>query len=453
MRGLPHLIIPVETAARELDAKLLLSLFASHTGMNVTLGNKALLNLRIADLEPGIYLSHNFNSGRDRIISLAKKLGHTLVAWDEEGLVWINEDIYRKRRINLRALENLDLLILWGLQQEKAVAPVLGVSGPPTLRAGNPRADLLRPELRSLYTQRASELKAELGNFILVNSNFGWINHALARDRSGPVLGHLEAVSEKSGFPLAYLKHRFDIYLAFVETLPAIAARFPHRKIVVRPHPSESRDGWVKATGNLPNVLVRYDNELVPWLLAAGHIVQNGCTTAVEAALLGRAAISYRPYIVAEHEIPQPHRVSHVAQQKDELLELLSQPSLTDRVPSEFTSALDEMVTGRAGALASERIVNELVRLVGKGGKGPSAAKRLMAKVAGNLRRVEKSVARHIPGSPSQAHYIAQKFPPMPASAIATRLKEQACCVGLPAPEVTAITDRIFRIAPAVTTC
>jgi surface carbohydrate biosynthesis protein len=107
-----HLFLPVETAARELDAKLLLALFASHSGMVVTIGNKALINLRIGSLEPGIYLSHNFNAGRDRII--ARDLGHRIVAWDEEGLVWINEEIYRRRRVNPSALAKLGMLLLWG---------------------------------------------------------------------------------------------------------------------------------------------------------------------------------------------------------------------------------------------------------------------------------------------------------------------------------------------------
>jgi surface carbohydrate biosynthesis protein len=179
-----HLVLPVETAARELDAKLLLALFASHSGMVVTIGNKALINLRIGSLEPGIYLSHNFNTGRDRIISLARDLGHRIVAWDEEGLVWINEEIYRRRRVNPSALAKLDMLLLWGEEQHRAMLPTLRSINAVVRLIGNPRSDLLRSELRPIHKQRAQDLQNEFGDFILVNSNFGWINHALARDRS-----------------------------------------------------------------------------------------------------------------------------------------------------------------------------------------------------------------------------------------------------------------------------
>ena len=449
MSSRQHLILPVETAARELDAKLLLSLFATARGMEVTLGNKSLLNLRIGQLRPGVYLSHNFNAGRDRIISLARSLGHVVAAWDEEGLVWINEEIYRRRRASAQAMAQLDLLLLWGKEQAQALSPLTSELKAKVLTSGNPRADLLRPELRGLYRERVAALKAELGDFILVNSNFGWINHALAKSRHAPVDDHLREVAAKSGFPFAYLQHRYRIYRAFTAVIPKIALRFPERKIVIRPHPSENRDGWAAEVGTLPNVVVRYDSELVPWLLASGHILQNGCTTAVETAMLGRASISYRPFLVAEHEIPQPHRVSHIAETETALLDLLADPNITETVPVDFSAALHAMVTGLEGPLASQTIAKEMGRMIAEHADVPSWAGRMTARARAGIRRVEKSIMRHVPGSSSQLHYVSQKFPPITTAEIAVRLANFAAHLALPVPEVSQTTDRIFRIEPA----
>lgn len=443
-----HLILPVETAARELDAKLLLALFAAHGGMQVTLGNKAFINLDIAKLDPGIYLSHNFNAGRDRIIAIARDLGHRIVAWDEEGLVWINEEIYRSRRVNPSALARLDVLLLWGKEQHRAIQPMLTGNRPEVRSVGNPRADLLRPELRRIYEDRAEALRKELGDFILMNSNFGWINHALANSRAGSVQEHLVATAAKSGFPLAYLQHRHAIYQSFVELVPEIARMFPARKIIVRRHPSESPEAWVRAIGQIPNVEFRYDSDLVPWLLAAGHILQNGCTTAVETALLGRAAISFRPVVVEAHEIPQPNRVSHQAHSVADVMAMLSDPGLTDRVAPAFKTALDDMVTSRTGQLAAERIVTDLHKLVAESPVRASSMKRLKATAQATARRLEKAMLQHIPGSSSQLHYISQKFPPTPVGEIRTRLDQLAGKLNMSAPLVRQLQDRIFRIEP-----
>lgn len=441
-----HLILPVETAARELEAKLLLALVATQKGMTVTLGNKALVNLRIGSLEPGIYLSHNFNAGRDRIIALARDLGHRIVAWDEEGLVWINAEIYRRRRVNASALAKLDMLFLWGGEQHAAMLPALEGFGGEVKISGNPRADLLRPELRPIYSERVTSLKQDLGDFILVNSNFGWINHALAQGRGGNE-EQLKAIAAKSGFPLEYLRHRQKIYRAFVELIPVIAKRFPYRKIVVRRHPSESPEAWIAAVGHLPNVVFKFDSDLVPWLLAAGHILQNGCTTAVETALLGRAAISYRPAIVAEHEIPQPNLVSHQARTANEVMALLADSGTTDTVPPAFSEALDGMVACRSGSLSAQAIVDELLQLSPRGHGG---FERSWAKTRALGRWAEKAVMRHVPGSASQQHYVNQKFPPTSVADIEARLVVLTQHLKLERPSVFGIADRIFRIGPVV---
>lgn len=442
--GVPHLILPVETAARELDAKLLVSLFAADRGMKVTLGNKALLNLQIGSLAPGVYLSHNFNAGRDRIISIARQLGHQVVAWDEEGLVWINEEIYRRRRADENALRNLEAIFLWGEEQAQALRPLTKKLGVKSMVVGNPRADLLRPELRKLFQRKVAALSAEFGDFILFNSNFGWINHALASQDGSR--SDLESAATKSGFPLAYLQHRYQIYQAFTQLIPLIAKRFPNRKIVVRPHPSESRDGWVKQTKGLENVTVRYDNDLVPWLLAASHILQNGCTTAVETAVLGRTAISYCPVTCAEHEIPQPNLVSHHAKDAEAVFRLLADSQMTDTQPAGFADSLQHMVASLDGAFASERIVDAIVA-ISANGKSAGMLERTLGKTLALVRRVEKSVTSNAAGSASQPEYISQKFAPTSVESIRDRLQEFAVLLQKPMPDVTELSDRIFEIS------
>jgi surface carbohydrate biosynthesis protein len=444
--GVPHLILPVETAARELDAKLLVSLFAADRGMKVTLGNKALLNLRIGSLAPGVYLSHNFNAGRDRIISIARQLGHHVVAWDEEGLVWINEEIYRRRRADESALRNLEAIFLWGEDQAKALRPLTQKLGVKSMIVGNPRADLLRPELRTLFQQKVTALSAEFGDFILVNSNFGWINHALATHDGSRT--DLESAATKSGFPLAYLQHRYEIYQAFTQLIPQIARRFPNRKIVVRPHPSESREGWVRQTQGLDNVIVRYDNDLVPWLLSASHILQNGCTTAVETAMLGRTAISYRPFIHTRYEIPQPNLVSHHAEDAEAVYRLLADNQITDTRPAGFSVVLQHMVASLDGALASERIVDAIVAVSAQG-RSASAWGRTFGKALALVRRVEKAATRNTAGSASQPDYISQKFAPTSVGSIRDRLQEFAVLLQKPMPDVNELSDRIFEIRPS----
>jgi surface carbohydrate biosynthesis protein len=446
---LKHLILPVETTARELDAKLLLALHATKRGIMVTLGNKALLNLDISKLEPGIYLSHNFNAGRDRIIAIARQLGHRVVAWDEEGLVWINEAVYRSRRTSRRAIANIEAIFAWGQEQVDALEPATRGMPVKVVTTGNPRADLLRPEMRPLYTARVGELKAEFGDFVLINSNFGWINHALFHGDTGKDGKDLDVVAAKSGFPVGYLQHRHAIYREFVNVLPEISKRFSNRRIVIRPHPSESNVGWLKASEGLPNVTVRYDSELVPWLMAASHIIHNGCTTAVEAAMLDRVAISFRPIIAPEYEIPQPRRVSIEAGNAAQLIKLLATKGLTDNPPADRKAVLEHMVISMSGPSSSARIAKAIDALFEDPFLPPPRWLRGVGHAAAIVRRAEKFIKHFHPGAASNPAYYSHKFPPISEIKILARLQSLAVLTGAATPKVREISDRIFRITPA----
>ncbi|NUZ05243.1 hypothetical protein HQN59_05650 [Schlegelella sp. ID0723] len=444
-----HLILPVETAARELDAKLLLAVHAVQRGVAVTLGLKALLNLAIDRFPAGVFLPPNFSRSSEKMIAIAGQLGHRVVGWDEEGLVWINEAMYRERRVSRRSLAGLEKVFAWGAQQADALRPALDGLDVDLVLAGHPRADLLRPALRASYAARAEALRAELGDFILVNSNFGWLNHALRYGFTANGERDLAALAARSGFPADYLAHRLALYNRFVEVLPAIARRFPDRQIVIRPHPSESDVDWRRASEGLANVTVRYDSELIPWLLAAGHIIHNGCTTALETAMLDRTPISYRPVISPRHEIPQPALVSVEARTPADLLDLLGDGGLTRRVEAPVATNLAGLVASASGALASERMAAVIDAMLSEPRPPVSRWRRLGGRAAAMQRRMKHRRTSAAGDSSRNPAYYSQKFPPTPVAEIEARTAAFAAALGLPAPRVAEISDRVFRLTPA----
>ena len=81
------LIIPVETQVRELDAKLLLGCIAAESGFPVIIGSRAFLHFRVDSIPRGVYLAKSMRSLSIRMFDILRKLGHEIVAWDEEGLL------------------------------------------------------------------------------------------------------------------------------------------------------------------------------------------------------------------------------------------------------------------------------------------------------------------------------------------------------------------------------
>jgi len=447
-------ILPVETAARELDAKLLMAAQLAARGGAVIVGSHARINnrLHLLPVEIGdVYVSQTIIRAKRRLFGILGDLGLRIAAWDEEGFVWRGPDFYRERRLDAVNFRRLVRFYAWGEQQASVVRAAFPDLASERLKVtGNPRQDLLAEPFRPLFAEAAARLQAELGDFILVNSNFGSLNHA--RDphpRLERTEAELAAIAAKSIHDLDYIRFRYRVFRSFVTLLPKLASAFPERTIVVRPHPSENPEVWKMAAAGLENVVVRYEHDLVPWLMAASAIIHNGCTTAIEAALLGRPAIEYRAEENPDWENPQPAAVSVSARTPDDVIRLIGEgvPPL-ERAAVE--SALSEIMSGWNEGLASARIAEDLMRLIERPHPSPSPVRRMRGLAASALRGVEKWITgRILPSKSANPAYIDKKFPPMAEEAVEARLARLAALAGLPVPRFEALGDRLWRIMPA----
>ncbi len=438
-----NLYIPVETAARELDGKLLLALHGVGRGHKVVLGNRSMMSNIMHRFEPGVFFTHNFTRKRRRFLRIMRQLGHRIVGVDEEGLVWLDEDSYCHRRADVAAMGCMDAIFAWGVEHAEVLASVAGQPGPDIIAAGNPRTDLLRPPLREIYRPAADRLQEKHGNFILINSNFGILNFALAQsngdgEKTDAELGELARTYQ---FPEEFFKFRYAVYRAFVKLLPELSARFPDRQIVIRPHPSENPAAWIEASKGLDNILVKYDAELIPWLMAADAVIHNGCTTALETAILARPAIMYRPVNGGEFEIRQPLKVSIVAEDKTRLFDAIEKPqSGNETIDAELTN----LVSGLQGPTSSQRIIDAISALPRR--EPVSRVSRLAGQTRSLWRGCERSLRKLDRSSLAHADYIDHKFPPISAGEVSARLAEFAGRLDMPLPKVTELSDRIFSI-------
>ena len=151
-----YLYIPVEIKVRELHGKLLLAMFAAEAGLKVIFGRQKELRKRLSSLPPGIYLDKSVAVSKERWFERFRNLGNTVLAWDEEGLV-IQEEQYVKSRFSKKSFQQVDLFFSWGQAQRDILTREVTEDKHKILLAGNPRFDMLRPELRQFYALAAKD--------------------------------------------------------------------------------------------------------------------------------------------------------------------------------------------------------------------------------------------------------------------------------------------------------
>lgn len=450
----PFLIIPVENQVRELDAKLLVSVLAAQEGWTSVIGSKWSIHERIGRFPPGIYIAKSFIQRDVKMLKIMRRIGHYVIAWDEEAVVTFPPEIYYARRVGRGAFNFIDLLVAWGEENRDLLY------GHPECRRetvhvlGNPRADLLRPEMRELFQDRVDELRREYGDFILINTNFNAVNCYLTNwnllyvDQGEWVRGYGAA-----GMPEDYVKGRFEYkqatFEAYQALIPAIAKAFPSRRIILRPHPSENHDLWRRFLEGCANVEVNSKGNVVPWLIACDCLIQSGCTTAVEGFLLGTRIVSFVPVEDQGYEFRLPNEMGTQCRTADEVIAAVQDPA-PDRDPAGTRRRfVGRAIYGFDGELASARLLKLLPH------RSPYASlAHLSSRLSGMVsaeRRATKKRKKMRAGDPRySADYRRQRFPHIEVSALQEQAERLRRITGVSRPvEVKRRHEDIFEVRPA----
>jgi surface carbohydrate biosynthesis protein len=366
----PYLIVPIETKVRELDAKLYFALCAVEAGYRVILGGQAPLFRKLALIPAGIYLDKSVARRKVRAFQRLRAMGFGILACCEEGLVYRNRDAYLNERVAPEAFSQLIKMFSWGDVQSQDIASVIPGAEKKLVNTGNPRFDLLRPELRGIYKPAADKLKDKFGNYILINTNFGRYNHYFGEEKLKQILRDRGLLADKSetNFYNSWIDYIGRIFNSFADVLPVLSNAFPDHTIVLRPHPSENHAVWKNIVKNLPNVRVLSEGQVIPWILGAELSIHNSCTTGLEAALLEKPVFVYRTLKSEIFDSFLPNRVSVESTTPESLIENISAALQGKYIaPLEndllVRSDVERYVCSLSGPLATDRILEQIGKI------------------------------------------------------------------------------------------
>jgi surface carbohydrate biosynthesis protein len=325
---IPNLIIPIEVKVRELFSKFYLGCVAAERGFRVIIGGYEDLRNRACWMPRGsFYLDKSSAPTRRVWFDVYRKLGIRVVGWCEEGLVFSDEQEYVRRKIAPEALGMMECFFVWGPRQAAVIVNHAPWAKNLLVPAGNPRIDLLTPGLRQLFAEETKKIQKQYPRMILINTNFGHCNHAKGEDaflKLQKEKGAIATLTDEQ-FIVGLIQHKRLLFDAFVEMIPALSQKFSDHTIIVRPHPSEDYDTWHSIIAGWPNVRMVQEGAVIPWLLACSLLIHNGCTTGLEAVLLGKSVIAYQPVIANDYDFHLPNGVSNCVYDLNSALALAEQ--------------------------------------------------------------------------------------------------------------------------------
>lgn len=464
--GKASLIIPVENQVRELDPKLLLACIAVHRGFSVIIGSHRKVDFRITSLPRSLYLNKSMTERNLKMFRIMEKTGHEILTWDEEALVHLPAETYYSRRLSPVAIRYNSHLFAWGEDNAELWRryPDLPADMPIHV-TGNPRSDMLRPELRPFYDPEAKEIQKTYGNFILVNTNFNHVNAFFpAQNLFRPVKNSGEtpqfgkaAVGMSRDYAEGLRDHKLSVFETFKELIPILDDTFPDHTIIIRPHPTENQQIYKDIAGDCRRVKVTNEGNVVPWLMATDALIHNGCTTGVEAYMMGVPAVSYRAVIDEIYDMGfyrLPNLISHQCFDADHLLETLTKiikGKLGAADGEERQGLVKQYLAAQDGPLACERIVDVLEKKMERQKvlPKPPLSDRLTGRVFADWRRLVKYARKQLSGKQAPPEFHRHRYPGISLNELMNRIARIQQVLGhTRSIKAEQISDQIFLLGP-----
>ena len=460
------IIIPVENQVRELDPKLLLACIAVQRGFDVIIGSHREIDFRITSFPRSLYLNKSMTERNLKMFRIMKKSGHEILTWDEEALVHLPAETYYSRRLSPVAIRYNSHLFAWGEDNAELWRQYPDL--PPDMPihvTGNPRSDMLRPELRSFYEPEAEEIRKAHGNFILVNTNFNHVNafypaqnlfRPVKKAGAEPQFGKA-AVGMSREYAEGLRDHKLAVFKTFKQLIPTLEQAFVDHTIIVRPHPTENQQVYKDIAGDCQRVKVTNEGNVVPWLMATDVVIHNGCTTGVEAYMMNVPAVSYRAEIDETYDMGfyrLPNLISHQCFDVDHLLETITKiikGELGAADGDERQALVKQYLAAQDGPLACERIVDVLEKKIERQPvlPKPPLSDRFLGQGFADWRRLVKYVRKHLPGKHAPPEFHRHRYPGISLQELKNRISIIQQVLGdTRRIKAEKISDQIFQMSP-----
>jgi surface carbohydrate biosynthesis protein len=369
----PVLYLPVEETKRELTSRLLIACFAAERGITSIIGQQWLLEYNLEHMPPGVVIFKGNDALQTRNMSFARQSGHLTAAFEEEMFgVCTQGQILRLYAPG--AAKACNLVLAQGSFQREVLIEHYPEVAERVRIVGNPRADFLSPTFLQIHRAAAEDIAARHGRFILVNTNFGTVNASVGNVFDSfdicARIGLMDAETEQGRADFnawcAWERLNFGAIVRFVDW---IERNLPDLAIVLRPHPSENPDFWRRGYAGHRSVRVEVGGSFIPWLMASTMLVHTGCTTGMEAFMMGRPAVSLTPPGTSWHEHYLSNRINPafadaVAAGQFIAEELRGGGQIAER-RAEAMAELNRHIAISNGKLSAERAVEAMLPLFG----------------------------------------------------------------------------------------
>ncbi|MDA1309517.1 MAG: hypothetical protein O2985_07925 [Proteobacteria bacterium] len=361
----------VEETSRELASRVLLATVAANNGFTSYIVPQWFAWEHFDRMPAGVVLFKGNNGAQATQMIAARAAGHRVAAIEEE-ILGVASAAQILRLFQSRNIGACELFLLQGTHARDILVSRYPEIAPATIITGNPRTDLLRRPFDDEIHGRAVKVREVHNDYILVNTNFGASNTRLE-----DTIAHYELCARIGVIDGSGPKGRDD-YIEWCTwerqnmalltgVIAACRASSSAPKIIIRPHPSENIDKWRQAYPDDDKVSVIREGDHTAWTAGARLLLHTGCTTGVEAMLLGTPTLTLQGGVSDWHRTHTSNLVNMAAGSLEAAMTKIEAffQGDADACAStpEMWRELERQLLPQTGGTAAERIIDALTPL------------------------------------------------------------------------------------------
>ncbi len=321
--------IPLEISSRELDYKIILASLLAEKNVHCFVGQHNLLNKLLKYVKGGVYFGKNifperFPCNMD-YFHMLKANDFSLAYYHEEGGVlageeddW-NEEL--QRQLNPDCLKNDDVILCWGQYQKKFYQSFASNKSLSIHNVGCPRFDLHQGSEMYSLLDKTSRVKES--GYILFNTNFAAVNHHIDNLTWFQNTNKKDVNIQQNTNTISIYSQTMQVMGNFMEMISAVLSEFPQKQFYLRPHPSEDLDFYKIIFNGFNNLKIIRDYTSIEWIKECDLLIQNGCTTSLEAHFMNKKIISYYPF-PNKNNVNITRNIGKNVRDKAEIIEIIN---------------------------------------------------------------------------------------------------------------------------------
>jgi surface carbohydrate biosynthesis protein len=363
-------VLIVDNPIRDLEGMVLIAHSLAARGVDVFLisMNEIYLNNArdIWQISPDFilvnYIRNNNKKFIERFINANIKIG----LLDTEGGVLPNLKVYKNLIIDDKnILGKINVYFSWGNKLAKYLIESSVFSNQQIVVSGSPRFDFYSKDFVKFH--RPSKLFFNNENpIVLINCNFPIANPKFQTKEQEKLF-----LVNVLKFPIAQVEQMISFQEKalneFIDLTMKLSIFFPDVNFLVRPHPFECEIQYQDKLTNFSNVFISKEGPVINQILISKCIIHRGCSTALEAQLMGKPAISVR-WVEMHAEQPIPESVSLKVDNFNELTclinSILNKDDVNDREILSNIQNIENDWFYKFDGKAHKRVSSEILNLI-----------------------------------------------------------------------------------------